>query len=150
MAPSSEPSQGCCLPKIAPEPVHAVSHTMPCASASTGLQPRSNAHRDPATRQSPAPLVLTTPACGAARCSICSHRPSPLQPVSQSVNQPVSYTFSSHLLLNRCLTLIIRVSNQHHIQIFTQKLGGIHTIFLAQGLYYRHTPVTSCISKKSP
>ena len=57
---------------------------MPCASASTGLQPRSNAHRDPATRQSPAPLVLTATACGAAMCSICSHRPSPLQPQEYS------------------------------------------------------------------
>lgn len=79
-APSSRPCQACCLERILLNKVHAVSHTMPCASASTGLKPRSNAHRDPATRQSPAPLVLTATACGAAMCSTSSHRPSPLQP----------------------------------------------------------------------
>ena len=47
-------------------------------------------------------------------------------PLSQSVD----YTFSSHLGLIRCLTLIVRVSTQHHIHAFTNKIGDIHEIIL--------------------
>ena len=38
--------------------------------------------------------------------------------------------FSSHLGLIRCLSLIVRVrvSNQHHIHAFTEKLGHTHTV----------------------
>lgn len=38
-------------------------------------------------------------------------------------SQSVSYTFSSHPGLVRCLTLIINVSTQHRIRTFTENLG---------------------------
>ncbi len=48
----------------------------------------------------------------------------------QSVSRSVDYTFSSHLGLMRCLTLIVRVSTRHDIQTFTQEPGNIHKIIL--------------------
>ena len=46
----------------------------------------------------------------------------------------VDYTFSSHLGLIRCLTLIVRVSTQHDIHTFTEKLGNKHKIILPKKL----------------
>ena len=45
-----------------------------------------------------------------------------------TVSRSVDYTFSSHLGLIRCLTLIVRVSTQHHIHTFTNELGYIDKI----------------------
>ena len=42
-----------------------------------------------------------------------------------NVSQSVDYTSSSHLGLIRCLTLIVRVSNKHHMHAFTDELGYI-------------------------
>ena len=44
----------------------------------------------------------------------------------QSLIQPVDYSCaSSHLGLIECLTLIARVSTQHHMHTFTNELGYI-------------------------
>ena len=50
--------------------------------------------------------------------------------IEYDVSQSVDYIFSSHLGLIRCLTLIVRVSTQHHIHTFTNELGDIHKIIL--------------------
>ncbi len=46
----------------------------------------------------------------------------------ESVSQSVEYTFSSHLGLTRYLTVIVRVSTQHHIHAFTGKFGYTHKV----------------------
>ena len=54
---------------------------MPCASAAAGPCPRTSAHSEPATRQSPAPLVFTTRA-GSAGKWVTRSRPSQLHTIS--------------------------------------------------------------------
>ena len=50
------------------------------------------------------------------------------------------YTFSGHPGLIRCLTLIVNVSTQHHIQTFKHILGDNHKITLPIAALY-----TCCI-----
>ena len=57
-----------------------------------------------------------------------------------TVSQSVDYTFSSHLGLIRCLTLIVRVSTQHDIHTFTEKLGNTHKIILPEKLTLVSSP----------
>jgi hypothetical protein len=52
--------------------------------------------------------------------------------ISQSVDY--MYIFSSHLGLIRCLTLIFRVSTQHHMHTFTNELGYPDKIVLPKGI----------------
>ena len=47
-----------------------------------------------------------------------------------SVSQSIDYIFSSHLGLIICLTLIIRVGTQHHVDTFTQKPEHTHKVIL--------------------
>lgn len=52
------------------------------------------------------------------------------QSVGQSVSQSDSDTFSSHLMLIKCLTLPLRVSIQHHILAIILKPGCFKMIIL--------------------
>ena len=55
------------------------------------------------------------------------------------VSELVDYTFSSHLGLNRCLILIVRISTQHDIHAFTEELGNTEKIILSKKLHHsRH------------
>lgn len=50
---------------------------------------------------------------------------------SQSVNNTIQAT----LRMIRCLTLIVTISTQHHMQPFPEKLGHNHKIILPEVLY---------------
>ena len=68
--------------------------------------------------------------CGTGQRMACDH-------------MSVDYIFSSHLGLIECLTLIVRVSTQHHIHTFTNELGYIHKIILPEELYHGWNPKQS-------
>lgn len=53
-------------------------------------------------------------------------------PRCQSVSQ---YTFASHLGLDTWLTLIFRVSTQHHMQTFKEKVGDVLKVIMPEDLY---------------
>ena len=68
-----------------------------------------------------------------------------MEAMDSHVSQSVDYIFSSHLGLMRCLTLIVRVSTQHHIHTFTNELGDIHKIILPEELHHGWNPKQSWI-----
>ncbi len=72
--------------------------------------------------------ITSSPALAADRCRSSIHPAPHLYRMDALVKQSVDYTFSSHLGLIRCLSLIVRFSTQHPIHTFTEKLGNTHKI----------------------
>ena len=93
-----------------------------------------------------ASLTLLPAAHAAEQPSLGSRITSTLR----SVNQSVKSALSSNLGLIRCLTLIVRVSTQHHIQTSTGKLRGIHKIMctIVRSLPLQRQPVANGLQDK--
>ena len=112
----------------------------PDPASCTHTAPVSRTHGRIFTQEQHAPHARATP-LNPAGMSVS-------QSVSKSVNQSVNYTYSSHLWLIRCLlTLIVRVSTQDYIQLFSKKLGDIHKIILPKLVYHvQAAPLLKCCS----
>ena len=100
--------------------IHGVKHAALCHSR------EGNAQRHPRPCQLHSHSTCqphTRPETGSSM-----HQQSLLLLLATQVSQSVYHTFSSHLGLIRCLTQIIRVSTQHHIQRTTRNFGDIHKV----------------------